>query len=253
MTEHEHDSREVPVAWEALEDAFENNAPEVHSFLNLKSGEVIRVVDGVADPSMHVKLVDDPAYLRVDAVSSREQYRWMERFIVHVEDPELRQRLVAGVDGKGAFRHFPDVLLPYPLEREQRFTFRSERLKACMDSWLEAHEIKAVDRPTWDVPPAPAPPPEPERPARRGRAAQVEGQKHLLHELIEQLPNRELDTAIAFLEFLRDRRRLPRFRAKPVDGQSGDEHGVDEHGVDEHGEATDHSDEHSVDVDHEDR
>src|SRR6188472_1623769 len=73
--------RGVPVAWEALEDAFENNAPEVHSYLHLETGEVIRIVDGIADPAMHHRVMKDPTYLRVDPVSSREQYRWMERFI----------------------------------------------------------------------------------------------------------------------------------------------------------------------------
>ena len=38
----------MPIAWEALEDAFENNAPEVHSYLHLENGEVIRIVDGIA-------------------------------------------------------------------------------------------------------------------------------------------------------------------------------------------------------------
>ena len=36
-------------------------------------------------------------------------------------------------------------------------------------------------------------------------------------ELVEELPARELDTAAAFLEFLRERRRLPRARAKDAD------------------------------------
>ena len=73
--------RDVPVAWEALEDAFENNAPEVHSYLQLDTGEVIRIVDGIADPQMHTRVMNDQAYLRDEPVSSREQYRWMERFI----------------------------------------------------------------------------------------------------------------------------------------------------------------------------
>ncbi|HVZ37478.1 MAG TPA: hypothetical protein VG963_33890, partial [Polyangiaceae bacterium] len=72
---------DVPVDWEALEDAFENNAPEVHSYLHLASGEVLRVVDGIADPQMHSRIAADAAYVRVEPVSSREQYRWMERFI----------------------------------------------------------------------------------------------------------------------------------------------------------------------------
>ncbi|MEM6961322.1 MAG: UPF0158 family protein, partial [Myxococcota bacterium] len=119
---------EVPVAWEALEDAFENNAPEVHSYLHLNNGEVIRVVDGVADPSMHQRIMSDSNYLRIDPVSSREQYRWMERFIATVELAELRHKLLVAIDGKGAFRRFKDVLMNYPVDRERWFAFRTERL-----------------------------------------------------------------------------------------------------------------------------
>src|SRR5215470_11556312 len=85
--------RDIPIDWEALEDAFENNAPEVHSYLHLVTGDVLRVVDGVADPQMHARIAADPNYLRIDPVSSREQYRWMERYIPMVEDVELRAKL----------------------------------------------------------------------------------------------------------------------------------------------------------------
>ena len=121
--------REVPVDWEALEDAFENNAPEVHSYLHLTTGEVLRVVDGVADPQMHVRIASDGNYLRVDPVSSREQYRWMERFIPMVENGELRGKLTQAIDGKGAFRRFKDVLMTYGLERERWFAFRKAHLE----------------------------------------------------------------------------------------------------------------------------
>ena len=102
--------RQVPVAWEALEDAFENNAPEVHSYLHLGTGEVLRVVDGVADPGTHARIAADSSYLRVDPVSSREQYRWMERFIPMVDDLEsvLQQVLHEGSPAEivaGAVHH----------------------------------------------------------------------------------------------------------------------------------------------------
>ena len=72
MSEEENPGavRDVPVDWEALEDAFENNAPEVHSYLHLGTGEVLRVVDGIADPQMHSRIAADPAYVRVRAVRS---------------------------------------------------------------------------------------------------------------------------------------------------------------------------------------
>jgi hypothetical protein len=213
-------TREVPVDWEALEDAFENNAPEVHSYLHLTTGEVLRVVDGVADPQMHVRIASDGNYLRIDPVSSREQYRWMERFIPMAEGPELREKLGHAIDGKGAFRRFKDVLMTFASERERWFTFRSERLRTFMEAWLAAHAIKAVPRPVWvDVPP---PPPseaalsspvlpdsaDTDGPRSHGgrRTRNADSLRVQLKELAESLGPRDLDMVVSFGEFLRARR-----------------------------------------------
>lgn len=209
---HEDNALAVPVAWEALEDAFENNAPEVHSYLHFDTGEVIRIVDGVADPSMHTRIMNDARYLRIDPVSSREQYRWMERFIATVEDEELRRRLNIAIDGKGAFRRFKDALMSHPVDRERWFAFRSERLRSCMESWLTAHGISSVERPTWHVPTAqevkPVAVEEPVEPTpkaavRRGRS---DIQRARLHELVDALASQDMDLAQSYLELLRDRR-----------------------------------------------
>ena len=245
--------RPVPIAWEALEDAFENNAPEVHSYLQLATGEVIRVVDGIADPSMHARIAADSGYLRVDPVSSREQYRWMERFIATVEESasptaprgsgataqfpapggEFRTKLVQAIDGKGAFRRFKDVLMAFPVERERWFTFRSERLRTCMEAWLETHGLEAIARPQWEVPSADdvraqAEREEAERPGRRTRAQVAEAQRRRLRDFAEALPARDLDAALAFLEFLQNRRHVPHGRA-PGDGAPQDGAIVSDH------------------------
>ena len=225
--------REVPVDWEALEDAFENNAPEVHSYLHLTTGEVLRVVDGVADPQMHARISVDPNYLRIDPVSSREQYRWMERFIPMVDEGELKTKLSQAIDGKGAFRRFKDVLMSFAADRERWFTFRSERLRTFMEAWLTAHAIKAIPRPSWgegppsaeEVPPdslipistpsvasvgaAPssstlddgAPKSQSARRQRNAEALRVN-----LKELGDALGPRELDLLVSFAEFLKARR-----------------------------------------------
>jgi hypothetical protein len=212
--------REVPVDWESLEDAFENNAPEVHSYLHLATGEVLRVVDGVADPQMHVRIASDAQYLRIDPVSSREQYRWMERFIPLCEDDTLRPGLAAAIDGKGAFRRFKDVLLVSLAERERWFVFRSERLRTFMEAWLEAHAIKAIARPQWlDAPPSEAILPEPssaslespvseEAPKSQSgrRIRSVESLRTALKETADALGPKELDTLVSFAEFLKARR-----------------------------------------------
>lgn len=217
--------KQVPIAWEALEDAFENNAPEVHSYLHLETGEVIRIVDGIADPAMHQRVMKDPTYLRVDPVSSREQYRWMEAFIATVDEAEFRDKLVRAIDGKGAFRRFKDVLMGYPVDRERWFAFRSDRLRACMEAWLAAHGIEAVEREKWHIPTADEVQPQVEaekerRAGRRSRAAIAEAQRQKAHELVDVLPARELDAALAFLEFLRERKHIPRPRAKHPEAEA---------------------------------
>ncbi|MBV9946974.1 MAG: hypothetical protein JOZ69_09010 [Myxococcales bacterium] len=205
--------RDVPVDWEALEDAFENNAPEVHSYLHLTTGEVLRVVDGVADPQMHVRIASDGNYLRVDPVSSREQYRWMERFIPMVENGELRSKLTQAIDGKGAFRRFKDVLMTYGPERERWFAFRSERLRTFMEAWLAAHAIKPIPRPAWaDAAAGPESEAIPEsveegpksQSGRRARNAETLRQH--LKELGDSLGPRDLDMVVGFAEFLKARR-----------------------------------------------
>ena len=233
--------RDIPIDWEALEDAFENNAPEVHSYLHLVTGDVLRVVDGVADPQMHARIAADANYLRIDPVSSREQYRWMERYIPMVEDPDLQAKLGQAIDGKGAFRRFKDVLMAYAPERERWFAFRSERLRIFMEAWLSAPALNPVARPVW-VPEVPARPegqasvstipgaptsspalehvrddvlgreaghlghlPAPAPPApRRGKS--VETLRKNLREIADALGPRDLDTLTAFAEFLKARR-----------------------------------------------
>src|SRR5258708_14248651 len=232
---------DVPVDWEALEDAFENNAPEVHSYLHMTTGEVMRVVDGVADPQMHVRIASDTKYLRIERVSSREQYRWMERFIPTVESTELRGSLGQAIDGKGAFRRFKDVLMTYAEERERWFAFRSERLRTFMEAWLAAHAIKPITRPSWSdsaetaegAQPAPEEkrgsanklpdrsPESSDEPApksssaagRRSRNAEVLRQQ--LREVGEVLGPRDLDLVVSFAAFLRARRAARGFAHHP--------------------------------------
>jgi hypothetical protein len=216
--------REVPVDWEALEDAFENNAPEVHSYLHLSTGEVLRVVDGIADPEMHARIASDANYMRVDPVSSREQYRWMERFIPMVENDELRDRLTQAIDGKGAFRRFKDVLMSYGPERERWFAFRSERLRVFMEAWMSAHNLKPVTRQVWPAAPAPDPTVESipisqeQLSGRRGRSAET--LRKQLRELAETLGARDLEKVTAFAEFVKARRAARTYTQRTGPGEA---------------------------------
>ena len=207
---------DVPIDWEALEDAFENNAPEVHSYLHVSTGDVLRIVDGVADPQMHARIASDAAYLRIEPVSSREQYRWMERYIPMVEDDELKDRLRRAIDGKGAFRRFKDVLMGFGAERERWFAFRSERLRIFMEAWLNAHALNPVKRTAWPAKDATVPEARVSSagrvtPSRRSRGG--DDARGRLLDIIETMGVRDLDRLMTFAEFLGSRSSKPRSSA----------------------------------------
>lgn len=228
-------ARDVAVDWEALEDAFENNAPEVHSYLHLGTGEVLRVVDGIADPEMHARIASDSTYLRIEPVSSREQYRWMERFIPMVDEAELRDRLTHAIDGKGAFRRFKDVLMSHGPERERWFAFRSERLRVFMEAWLAAHALNPIARaafPPAEAPAEAAPISQEALSGRRGRSA--EALRKQVREIAETLGVRDLDKVLAFAEFVKARRAARTYshrrdgRAEGEGGEPPSEEGSDD-------------------------
>ncbi len=212
--------RVVPINWTDLETAFERNSPDTESFLDLRSGEVVTVTQGAIDYAEQRARVQTGGdqFLRVDPAASREQYKWMERFVSHVTDEPLRERLIIAIDGKGAFRRFKDVLLNYPTERERWFTYRADLLHWHMQKWLEKEQIEPKEAPPWGV--APEPVEEEvvlERP-QQGAEGPGEILRRQAKELIDQIPAVELPAAIAFLDFLRERgvAELGRVRSVPI-------------------------------------
>jgi hypothetical protein len=198
----------VPIVWDDLEIAVERNAPNTESFLDLTTGQVETIVAG--DPEAPVKRQQISEnirnYIRIEPASSREQYRWMERFVTSVADDALRERLIISIDGKGAFRRFKDVLLAYPAERERWFSYRADLLHWHIHNWLEDHEIQVESEPPWgEAKPPPELPQVVEKPITHGGEAPGEALRRQAREIIDGIPAIDLPSAIAFLEFLRDR------------------------------------------------
>jgi hypothetical protein len=196
----------ITVNWSDLEIAFERNSPDQESFLDLENGDLLSIVEGEPDAAARrAKVANNPnRYLRVDPASSREQYRWMERFVASVSDPALRERLLVAIDGKGAFRRFKDVLLAFPAERERWFAYRSDLLHFHIQTWLEHMQVEVANPPPWGKVTLPSEPAEIPRATPTGEAP-GEMLRRQARELLDTIPAAELPSALAFLEFLRDR------------------------------------------------
>ena len=198
----------ITVNWSDLEIAFERNSPDQESFLDLENGDLLSIVEGEPDAAARrARVAGNPErYLRVDPASSREQYRWMERFVTSVSDEALHERLLIAIDGKGAFRRFKDVLLAFPAERERWFAYRSELLHFHIQTWLDHMKIEVANVPPWGHVAQPA---EPVELTRAVASSDAPGPGEILRrqarDLLDEIPAAELPPALAFLEFLRDR------------------------------------------------
>ncbi len=195
----------IDLDWDALEIAVERNSPDTDSYLDLTTGRVLTITTGDPEAAINRAQVSENIrnFLRVEPASSREQYRWMERFVGSVVDEPLRERLIISIDGKGAFRRFKDVLLAYPAERERWFSYRAELLHWHIQNWLESHEIQPTNDPPWGTVEAPAELAAVGRPVVHGTEAPGEALRRQARDLIETIAAIELPTAIAFLEFLK--------------------------------------------------
>jgi uncharacterized protein UPF0158 len=197
----------VELDWDALEIAVERNSPDTDSYLDLTTGRVLTITTGDPEAAINRQSVSENIrnFLRVEPASSREQYRWMEKFVGSVVDEPLRERLIISIDGKGAFRRFKDVLLAYPAERERWFSYRADLLHWHIQNWLEQHDITPTNEPPWGAVQQPQELPTVGRPVVHGTEAPGEALRRQARELIETIPAIELPTAIAFLEFLKQR------------------------------------------------
>lgn len=70
-----------------------------------------------------------------------DEYRLMERFCQSRKDPELRNRLLSAIKGKGAFRRFKDTT-----ERtgvlEQWYEYREKEIKEIARQWCDENGVE---------------------------------------------------------------------------------------------------------------
>jgi Uncharacterised protein family (UPF0158) len=134
-------ARRVLLDVAALERAFEDTSGETRRYLHVFTGTVTVLHHGSAEPAAFTALDEDARYLRIEPVSRRQQYRWIQEYIATVEDLKLSARLRRVAAGKGAFARFQGVLAPRLREKNAWNTFRLERLHAAIAGWLTARGV----------------------------------------------------------------------------------------------------------------
>lgn len=126
----------VPAALEELAEILDQDAYSgLSGRLNLDSGEVVPGAILEMDPDFADE-VEDGAWLSVPAEGSRAPWQAMALF-AELQEPRLRRRLLAAIEGRGAFRRFREVIHdePEPLVQSW-YQFSAERAAGRAVEWL---------------------------------------------------------------------------------------------------------------------
>lgn len=147
--------RELNVDWTAIHSAFQMPVPDVRCYLSLVDGSVQKLPPG--DPGLATVQAHASDFVLIEAIPSRIQYQWVDEFAVTVDDPVLKGRIVAAINGKGAFRRFKDILLTSPDERRRWFEFRDQKMRQRIIEWVREAGIEPQNEPPWTEGAATAP------------------------------------------------------------------------------------------------
>lgn len=119
-----------------LDEAYDE---DVDNYEDVEVDQVPDVPDWAEDEvelALDIFLLDRQRYARIPERTAEQAYAAMKEFSSTVEDEELRTLLQQGLDGKGAFRKFKDLLGPYPKERKMWYVFNAKASRQEIAQWL---------------------------------------------------------------------------------------------------------------------
>ncbi|MFQ6070089.1 MAG: UPF0158 family protein [Candidatus Aminicenantales bacterium] len=137
---------------------------EVSSFLNRKTGEIVRLShEDFRIAEEGEPLEEYPEWQREAIKTAREiledeedkfialpsrfeidEYSMMERFALSVSNAEISDSLYTAIKGRGAFRRFKDEILRFGIE-EDWYRYRHEKFKELAIYWCEDNKIVYID------------------------------------------------------------------------------------------------------------
>ncbi|MDJ0355314.1 UPF0158 family protein [Paenarthrobacter sp. PH39-S1] len=114
-------------------------------WLDPETGEILLYPeDGAAEADESAADLDERGTIKIEAVSSREGYQYMETFISGLDDGRAKDRLWQAINGSRPFRHFKDTLMDFPALSEQWYAFHDEAVRRYAIEWLV--DVGAVDK-----------------------------------------------------------------------------------------------------------
>jgi hypothetical protein len=152
-----------PIKIKSITDELEVQFEESLTFLNKNTGEIVTVTTEELNAAEEEEPFDhleeweqEVRKTAIDVVENFEdyiglptkfdinEYEIIEDYCLSINDPVHRNKLLAAIKGKGAFRRFKDKLIDLGIE-ENWYSFRQKRFKEIAIEWCKDNNIVFIE------------------------------------------------------------------------------------------------------------
>ena len=123
-------------AQQILEENFDEDMAEYEQIDLDEECDIPEWMEDEIELALNIFLYDKERYVRIPERIHSNGFSAMKEFSETLINLQLKEHLLAILDGKGAFRRFKDALEPYPKERKQWYGFNAAYAKKDVVKWL---------------------------------------------------------------------------------------------------------------------
>lgn len=135
--------RKLCVELADLIEAFENEAEGIYYYLDMLSGEIVKVSeDYCADETISQTDYNNPErFLKVNPFPPEELLKIRENFLGLVEDENIRDKLEVALMHRGPIRRFYEVIENYSEYHQKWKQFQRQGMKAYIQKWASSIDL----------------------------------------------------------------------------------------------------------------
>ena len=111
------------------------------NYLDTETGDLILVSDGVDEDMIPADVEDNPRYLLIEPIESRDSFRVMEDFVATIDDDAVAERLASALQRPKPFRRFKDAVSDDLALRDVWFAFEAAAEARMASEWCEDHGL----------------------------------------------------------------------------------------------------------------
>lgn len=126
-----------------LIEAFENECEDIYYYLNLLSGEVVKVSeDYCADETVsQVDYNDLKKFSKIIPLFPEDQLKIREDFLKYVDDENIQDKLEIALIHRGPLRKFAEIIKNYEEVYDKWKQFQEQNMKTHLQKWINSLDV----------------------------------------------------------------------------------------------------------------